>query len=216
MIVLQSISSLKRYKVSVDDTGAIITTETSDSLSPTIILEDTDCYQLQVAEDGALITTLVPDTTPTPDEELMLYSPSSRRFLLSVEDTGPFVTLITTPQAPVIVSQNRVPRVYVGNYLSIALNGLLVSTAKMYPGQFTIDVSANSNDYTVISTADDGSSVKIQILGDPTVAKTITASTRVYDGSDWSAAFLYQIDVILGRVKKSKPTGYNVSGISRS
>jgi hypothetical protein len=212
MIVLQSISSLKRYEITADDTtGAAVTTVTGGALSPAIILKNTHCYQLQVDEDGALITTLVPDTTPTIDSELMIFSPSGRQFLLSVDDTSPFVTLVATVQVPVIVAQNRVPRAYVGDYVSIGLGGLLVSTYKMYPDQFTIEVSAASSDYSIISTATDGSSVKLQLLGDSTVARTISASTRVFDGSDWSSPFLYQIDVMQGHVKKSKPTGYGVS-----
>lgn len=212
MIILQSISSLKRYEVTADDvTGAAVTTVTGGALSPTIILKDTNCYQLQVDEDGALITTLVAPTTPTIDSELMIFSPSGRQFLLSVDDSGAFVTLVATVQVPVITAQNRVPRAYVGDYVSISLGGLVVSTYKMYPDQFTIDVSSASSDYSIVSTAADGSSIKLQLLGDSTVTRTISASTRVYDGSDWSVPFLYQIDVMQGHVKKSKPTGYSVS-----
>jgi hypothetical protein len=213
MIVLQSISSLKRYKLSADDTtGAVVTTETGDALSPTIILRGTlDDYQLQVDEDGSLITTVVHTTTPTHDSELMIFSLSGRQFLLSIDDSGLYIALVTTVQVPVIVAQNIVPKAYVSDYVSISLGGLLVTTYKMYPDQFTIEVSSASHDYSIISTATDGSSVKLQLLGDSTVARTITASIRVFDGSDWSATFLYQISVLQGKVKKSKPVGYGVS-----
>lgn len=108
-----------------------------------------------------------------------------------------------------IVSQVNVPKSYTGSFVIINTDGLIVTTDKIYPGAFTIEVVAGSQ-YEVIpysALEDDGTKIKVKVLS----ATECLVTIKVNDGENDSNTFPYKITVVAGSEKpKSKPVGYAV------
>jgi hypothetical protein len=113
---------------------------------------------------------------------------------------------ILVVEVPVISNQTSFPKVYIGSYLTITLNNLIVVTSKIYPQQFTLLASTGIG-YSVISST--STSVKILIEGNlSTTSRSIPV--RVNDGSIWSDAYNYIVNVV-AKPATGRPAAMGVS-----
>jgi hypothetical protein len=109
---------------------------------------------------------------------------------------------------PVIISQRSIPKVYVGDYVTINLNTLIVTTDKSYPNDFTLAIHEGTG-FDIISHTND--LTKIKMTGDKSFGGTTLVPVTVFDGTNSSTIFQYQVFIIAGKIKKSIPVGYNIT-----
>jgi len=113
---------------------------------------------------------------------------------------------VSVVEMPVISNQTSFPKLYIGSYLTIALNNLIVTTSKIYPQQFTLLASTGIG-YSIISST--STSVKILIEGSlSTTSRSIPV--RVNDGSIWSDAYNYIVNVV-AKPATGRPAAMGVS-----
>ncbi|MDO8641780.1 MAG: hypothetical protein Q7R33_09655 [Nitrosarchaeum sp.] len=115
---------------------------------------------------------------------------------------------IIVSMAPEITGQLVTPKVNLESYFTLNLLNLIVRTNKTYPNGFRLSVLPGVQ-YTVISTADDYGSAKIQIDGDLNTT-TRSINVKVYDGTTWSNTYQFTVNVI-AKQQRFRPVGYNVN-----
>jgi len=117
---------------------------------------------------------------------------------------------------PKIVSQMNVPKSYIGSYVVINVNGLIVTTDKTYPGSFTIDVEVGNQYEIVPYTGLDATDVKVRIKVLSQTNDECLVLIKVNDGENDSNTFYYKIVIVAGTEKpKTKPVGYGIDVTTR-
>jgi hypothetical protein len=113
--------------------------------------------------------------------------------------------IMPTP-IPIIVGQTSVPKAYIGSYLTIGLQSLIVATTDTYPGIFTLTVAPGKN-YTITSSTD--TTTVVNFTGDSTVTSILVQLT-VKDGNVPSTPYNYQVTIVPAP-KSSKPVSYSIN-----
>jgi len=122
---------------------------------------------------------------------------------LNLQDVVSMVQVSTLSK---IINQINIPSSYVGSYVTIKLNRLIVTTDRVYPTDFTL-VSVVGSGYEVVTSA--ATEFKIKILA--AVSSQCKVSIKVNDGVNTSNVYEYIINVVPGNERlKSKPVGYTI------
>jgi len=117
---------------------------------------------------------------------------------------------------PKIISQMNVPKSYIGSYVVINVNGLIVTTDKSYPGAFTIEVEVGNQYEIVPYTGLDATGTKVRIKVLSQTDDECFVLIKVNDGENDSNTFYYKIVIVAGTEKpKTKPVGYGIDVTTR-
>lgn len=117
------------------------------------------------------------------------------------------VSKVEISTLPKIISQINIPSSYVGSYVTVKLSGLMVTTDRDFPADFSLTI-VSGNQYTVVTSS--STEAKIKVLA--AVDSKCKVSVKVNDGVNTSNAFEYVINIVVGSEKpKSKPVGYSIA-----